>query len=54
VSIPQPDILVEGDMLMMKERIEAMGAKRVAIDSVSVFLSKVAESSLVGTKIYKL
>ena len=54
VFIPQPDILVEGDMLMMKERIEAMGAKRVAIDSVSVFLYKVAESSRVRTKIFQL
>ena len=54
VFIPQPDILVEGDLLMMKERIEAMGAKRVAIDSVSVFLYKVAESSRVRTKIFQL
>jgi circadian clock protein KaiC len=54
VFIPQPNILVEGDMLMMKERIEAMGAKRVAIDSVSVFLYKVAESSRVRTKIFQL
>jgi circadian clock protein KaiC len=54
VFIPQPDILVEGDMLMMKERIEAMGAMRVAIDSVSVFLYKVAESSRVRTKIFQL
>ncbi len=54
VFIPQPDILVEGDLLMMKERIEALGAKRVAIDSVSVFLYKVADSSRVRTKIFQL
>jgi circadian clock protein KaiC len=38
VFVPQPNILVEGDLLMMKERIEVFGAKRVAVDSVSVFL----------------
>ena len=54
VFIPQPDILVEGDMLMMKERIEAMGAKRVAIDSVSVFLYKVGDATRVRTKIFQL
>jgi len=54
VFIPQPNILVERDLLMMKERIEAMGAMRVAIDSVSVFLYKVRESSAVRTKIFQL
>lgn len=54
VFIPQPDILVEGDMLMMKDRIEGMGARRVAIDSVSVFLYKIAESSRVRTKVFQL
>ena len=54
VFIPQPHILVEGDLLMMKERIEALDARRVAIDSVSVFLYKVAEASRVRTKIFEL
>jgi circadian clock protein KaiC len=54
VVIPQPDILVDGDMLMMKQRIETIGAKRVAIDSVSVFLYKIEESSRVRTKIFQL
>jgi circadian clock protein KaiC len=54
VFIPQPDILVDGDLLMMKERIEAIGARRVAIDSVSVFLYKIADSSTVRTKIFQL
>ncbi|MBS1123661.1 MAG: hypothetical protein H6Q90_5889, partial [Deltaproteobacteria bacterium] len=54
VFIPQPNILVERDLLMMKERIEAMGAMRVAIDSVSVFLYKVSESSAVRTKIFQI
>jgi len=30
-SPPNPTIMVEGDLLMMQERIEAMGAKRVAL-----------------------
>lgn len=54
VFIPQPSILVEGDLLLMKERIEAMGARRVAIDSVSVFLYKIRESSRLRTKIFQL
>jgi circadian clock protein KaiC len=54
VFIPQPDILVEGDVLMMKERIEALDARRVAIDSVSVFLYKIAAPSSVRTKIFQL
>lgn len=54
VFIPQPDILVEGDMMTMKDRIEAMGAKRVAIDSVSVFLYKIVEASRVRTKMFQI
>lgn len=54
VFIPQPDIQVEADVLRMKERIEAVGAKRVAIDSVSVFLYKIDELSIVRTKIFQL
>jgi circadian clock protein KaiC len=54
VFIPQPDILVDGDMLMMKERIEALDAKRVAIDSVSVFLYKIETLSSVRTKVFQL
>jgi circadian clock protein KaiC len=54
VFIPQPDILVDGDVLMMKERIEAVAAKRVAIDSVSVFLYKIEKPSSVRTKIFQL
>lgn len=54
VFIPQPDILVDGDLLRMKEHIESAGARRVAIDSVSVFLYKIAEPSRVRTKIFEL
>jgi circadian clock protein KaiC len=54
VFIPQPDVLVDGDMLMMKERIGAIGAKRVAVDSVSVFLYKITEASRARTRIFQL
>jgi circadian clock protein KaiC len=54
VFIPQPDILVDRDLMRLKERVEATGAKRVAIDSVSVFLYKIAEPARVRTKIFQL
>jgi circadian clock protein KaiC len=54
VFIPQPDIAVEAHLLMMQERIEAMKAKRVVIDSVSVFLHKVADPQLSREKIFHL
>jgi circadian clock protein KaiC len=54
VFIPQPDIQVETNLLRMTERIEATGARRVAIDSVSVFLYKISDLSIVRTKIFQL
>ncbi|CAN5842394.1 circadian clock protein KaiC [soil metagenome] len=54
VFIPQPDILVEADVQRMKERVEAFKAERVAIDSVSVFLYKIADLAIVRTKIFQL
>jgi circadian clock protein KaiC len=54
VFIPQPDILVEAHLLMIQERIKAMGAKRVVIDSVSVFLHKVSDPQVSREKIFHL
>jgi circadian clock protein KaiC len=54
VFIPQPDIVVEAHLVMMQERIEAMGAKRVVIDSVSVFLHKVNDPQLCREKVFHL
>jgi circadian clock protein KaiC len=54
VFIPQPDILVEAHLLMMRERVEAMGAKRVAVDSVSVFLHKVKDPQIAREKTFQL
>lgn len=54
VFIAQPEIAVEQDLVMMRERIEAMQAKRVVIDSVSVFLHKVTSPQLSREKIFHL
>jgi circadian clock protein KaiC len=54
VFIPQPDIMVEAHLLMMRERIDALQAKRVVIDSVSVFLHKVSDPQVSREKIFHL
>ncbi len=54
VFVPQTDILVERDLLMMKERIKKMEAKRVAIDSVSVFVHKITSPQSVREKVFQL
>lgn len=54
VFVPQPEILVERDLDMMKEKIENMGAKRIAIDSISVFLHKVQSPQAVREKVYQI
>jgi hypothetical protein len=47
-------ILVEVHLLMMRERIEAFQARRVAVDSVSVFLHKVRDQEVAREKIFQL
>lgn len=54
VFIPQPEILVESHVLMIQERVEALGAKRVVIDSVSVFLHKVKDPQVNRERIFHL
>jgi circadian clock protein KaiC len=54
VFIPQPEIMVEAHLLMIRERIEAFGAQRVAVDSVSVFLHKVRDPQICREKIFQL
>jgi circadian clock protein KaiC len=54
VFIPQPEIMVEAHLLMMKERIEAMQARRVSVDSVSVFLHKIKDAQLGREKMFQL
>jgi len=54
VFTPQPEIMVEAHLLMIRERVTALGAQRVAIDSVSVFLHKIADPQLCREKMYHL
>lgn len=54
VFIPQPDIMVESHLLMIRERVEKMKAKRVVIDSVSVLLHKVTSPQLSRERIFHL
>jgi circadian clock protein KaiC len=54
VFIPQPDIRVEYHLLMIQKEISAMGAARVAVDSVSVFMHKVEDPQDVREKIFQL
>lgn len=54
VFIPQPEIMVEADLLMMRTRIATLGAHRVVIDSVSVFLHKIVDPQLCREKVYLL
>src|SRR5690606_4084408 len=52
VFIPQTDIMVEGHLLMMQERIAALQARRVVIDSVSVFMHKIKDAQTVREKLF--
>jgi circadian clock protein KaiC len=54
VFIPQPEISVESHLFMIREKVEAMKAKRVAIDSVSVFLHKVTDPQVARDRIFHL
>jgi circadian clock protein KaiC len=54
VFTAQPNIMVEGHLLMMRERIEAMGARRVAVDSVSVFLHRIEDPQVSREKTFQL
>ena len=54
IFVPQTEILVERDLLMMKEKIEKLGAKRVAIDSVSVFVHKIKDAQSVREKVFQV
>jgi circadian clock protein KaiC len=54
VFIAQPSIMVEKHLLMMRERLVKMDARRVAVDSVSVFLHKVREPQTSREKVFQL
>lgn len=54
VFIPQPDVSVDRHLAMMHERIIALGAQRVAVDSVSVFLHKLDDPQVGREKLFQL
>jgi circadian clock protein KaiC len=54
ISISQPEILVEQHLLMIHDAVQRFGAKRVVIDSTSVFLYKIREEQIIREKIYQL
>lgn len=54
IFIPQPEIMVEKHLLMMAERVAVFGARRVAVDSVSVFLHKVKDPQISREKTFQL
>jgi circadian clock protein KaiC len=54
VFIPQPDIMVEAHLLMMREKVDSMQARRVAVDSISVFLHKVKDPQIAREKTFQI
>lgn len=54
VYVSQSDVLVERDLLMMRDAIASFRAKRVAIDSISAFLHKVGDQRKVREKVSQL
>lgn len=54
VYVPQPDILVERHLLMIRQEVEAFKPKRVVIDSTSIFLGKIERPAEAREKLYHL
>ena len=54
IYTPQPNIFIERDIEMMQRRITKLGAKRVAVDSLNVFLEKLREPQVVREKILQI
>jgi circadian clock protein KaiC len=54
VFIPQPDILVDRHLLEMQQHVESFGARRVVLDSMSVFLHKIDDLRIVRDKVFWL
>ncbi len=54
VFIPQPEIRVEANLTMMRQRVAKLGAKRVVVDSVSVFLHRITDPQVCREKLYHL
>ncbi|MFY0582421.1 ATPase domain-containing protein [Cystobacter fuscus] len=54
VFIPQPDILVDREILELQRRVETFGAQRVVLDSMSVFLHKIEDKRITRDKVFWL
>jgi circadian clock protein KaiC len=54
VSVPQPEVMPERQLLMMRARIERSGATRIAIDSLTTLLYKVRDSQVAREKVFQL
>jgi len=54
VFIPQPDIMIEHHLLMMEKKIRSMGAQRVTVDSLSVFLHKTVDPQISREKVFQI
>jgi circadian clock protein KaiC len=54
VFIPQPDILVDRDLLEIQRQVQTFGARRVVVDSMSVFLHKIGDARIVRDKVFWL
>ncbi|MFL5356858.1 ATPase domain-containing protein [Archangium sp.] len=54
VFIPQPDIMVDKHLLEMQQEVESFGARRVVLDSMSVFLHKIDDKRTVRDKVFWL
>ena len=52
--IAHPEIMVEAHLLMMQEHVQALHARRVAVDSVSVFLHKIRDPQIAREKVFQL
>jgi len=50
--VPMDTVLVESNLLMMKDRIVEFAPKRIAIDSVSIFLHKLESAIAMREKLY--
>ena len=54
VFVPQPDIQVDRHLLEMQHHVESFGARRVVVDSMSVFLHKIEDHRIVRDKVFWL
>lgn len=54
VVVAQPDIQVEADLVRIEEHVAAAGARRVVVDSLSVFLHKINDPQLSREKAFHL